>query len=173
LVADRERKKSETKKIAEALDDHYYYNVKNEPFRLKVAYVGGPQSTETYAHSIESVFVRLGILTELVPLEPKDIDSIISTGKKNYDLIVLGIESPGNIARIGQLFSSNEAGNGVNFSNIQSKTLDNLFETLRSSTLTGVVADTKKQITDFMEKESFFLPLSSPIHTLYVDRNLK
>jgi hypothetical protein len=24
-----------------------------------------------------------------------------------------------------------------------------------------------------MEKESFFLPLSSPIHTLYVDRNLK
>ncbi len=98
---------------------------------------------------------------------------MITTGKKNYDMIVIGVEAPGNIARIGQLFSSSEAGDGVNFSNIQSKNLDDLFETLRSSTLTGVVATTKKQITDLMEKESFFLPISSPMHTLYIDRNLK
>jgi hypothetical protein len=58
---------------------------------------------------------------------------MISSGKKEYDILIVGVEAPGNIAKIGQVFQSDEAGKGINFANIQSKTLDDLFLDLRST----------------------------------------
>jgi ABC-type transport system substrate-binding protein len=173
LIAERERKKAEKRKTLEALDDHYYYNGKYEPFRLRVAYINGPQSTEQYAKTIEATLKKLSIITELIPLEPKDLESIIKSGEKNYDLIIAWVGTAGNIARIGQLFASSEAGKWVNFSNIESKILDDLFATLRSTTTTDEVQKIKADITTFMQDESFFFPISSLLHTFYVDKNIK
>jgi hypothetical protein len=35
---------------------------------------------------------------------------MISSGKKDYDVLIVGVEAPGNIAKIGQVFQSDEAG---------------------------------------------------------------
>ncbi len=89
---------------------------------------------ETYANFIEGELKKIGILVEKNALAPEDIENMIKTGQKTYDMILIGIEAPGNIARIGRAFLSSEAGNGLNFSNIQSKNLDSYFEELRKTT---------------------------------------
>ena len=100
LIADRERKKADERTKITALDDYYYYNGKYEPFRLKVAYINGPQSTEQYAKTIESTLKNLGIIADLVPLEPTDLEDVIKSGKKEYDMIVAGVGTSGNIAQL-------------------------------------------------------------------------
>lgn len=98
---------------------------------------------------------------------------MIQSGTKDYDMLLIGIEAPGNIARIGRAFLSSDAGAGVNFSNIQSKNLDGLFEVLRSTTDVMHATEIKQEILSYMQDMSFFLPISSPEHTLYKDRNIK
>lgn len=173
LLAERERQKTDLRKKVEVLDDRYYYNDTYEPFSLDVAYVVGQQSTEEYAHVIEQTLKNLSIIAHLIPLEAKDVEQIIQTGKKDYDILVAWVSTAGDVAGLGQLFASSEAGKWVNFSNIESKTLDNLFIELQSSTLSWSIEQTKEKIISLMQDESFFFPLSSPIHTFYVDRNLK
>jgi hypothetical protein len=59
MIADRERKKQESLKQIQTLDEHYYYNEKSEPFTIKVAYITGPQSTEAYALHTEETLKKL------------------------------------------------------------------------------------------------------------------
>lgn len=173
LIAERQRKKDERKSLFANLDDHYYYNREGKAFSLKVWYVTWVQGTDFYALKIEKILKDLGIFTELVAYKAPEIADIIKTGKKDYDILILWIETPGNIGHIWQLFLSSEAGIGVNFSNIESSKLDDMFISLRSATEKEKVKAITDDITYFMREESFFLPLSSPLKTIYVDRNLK
>ncbi|MBP9779446.1 hypothetical protein KBD33_02350 [Candidatus Gracilibacteria bacterium] len=173
FLADKQRKKDERKAKIAPLDDRYYYNASGEPFSLKVAYINGPQGTEIYAQEIEKILKDLGVFTELIAYKSSDIEELIKSGKKDYDMLVLGIETPGNIGHIGQMFLSSEAGVGVNFSNIESTKLDELFINLRTATETGSVTTITEEITHFMREESFFLPISSPMKSIFIDRNLK
>lgn len=173
LVAERERKKEEQKKQAETLDERYYYNEKQEVFSLKIAYITGPQSTEYYAKIVEDTLKNLSIKVELAALEPKDIQKLIRSGEKTYDIILIGVEWGDTIADVGQIFLSSNAKKWINFSNIESKRLDSLFESLHRATNTGSMGEIQEEITGIMQEESFFLPLSRPTHVFYVDRNLK
>jgi ABC-type transport system substrate-binding protein len=173
LLAERERAKEEKKKTALALDPLYYYNKDNKPFKLKVAYITGPQSTESYATAIEKTLKNLSIMTELTPLDPKALQGMITSGQKDYDILIAWVSAGETISGIGQLFASNQAGKGVNFSNIESEKLDTLFATLRSATTPTDIEKIHQGILTIMETESFFLPISSPVHVFYTDRNLK
>ncbi len=173
LISLREQSKEERKTKIAPLDGHYYYNAKWEPFTLKLAFTTWAEWTEAYAEAIATILKNLGVVTELVAYKPEDIENIIKSGKKDYDILVLWIETPGNIGHIGQLFLSSEAWVWVNFSNIESSKLDDLFIDLRWATLEEKVQKITKDITLIMREESFFLPLSSPIKKIYIDRNLK
>lgn len=173
LIAERQRKKDEKKSKLISLDDRYYYNSEWEIFKLKVAYTTGPQGTELYAQEIEKILKNLGVMTELVAYKTSDVEDLIRSWKKDYDMLIIGIETPGNIWHIGQLFLSSEAWVGVNFSNIESPKLDELFISLRTATDVENVRKITADITNFMQEESFFLPISSPQRKIYIDRNLK
>jgi hypothetical protein len=173
LITQREEEKKKNLEKISILDERYYYNKEGKPFSIKVNYVNGRESTEHYAKIIEKTLKDLSVKTDIEALTPEDIGNIIKTGKKNYDILVIWIESPGSIARIGQTFASSEVPKWVNFANIQSKNLDDLFANFRSTTDTGSVALIEQKITEIMQKESFFLPIASPYHIFYNDRNLK
>ncbi len=174
LVAARERWKVEKLKRAQELKDEYYFNNKNEIFQIKIWYIIGPQSTELYAKNIDTALRLLGVKTELIPLSPKDIQSIISTGERKYDLLVIGVSVEGSLSSIGKLFLSSESKTvGVNFSNVENKTLDSLFAELRSTTETTKREKIEQNIEKIMNTESFFVPISSPYHRIWVDRNIK
>jgi ABC-type transport system substrate-binding protein len=173
LIALREEEKRKSLSQIQSLDERYYYNKNGEPFSIKVNYVNGRESTENYAKIIEKTLVDLSVKTNIEALTPEDVGNIIKTGKKDYDILIIWIESPGSLSRIGQTFLSTEVPKWVNFANIQSKNLDELFANFRSTTDTGSVNLLEEKITKIMQKESFFLPIASPYHVFYNDRNLK
>ncbi len=174
LIASRERTKEEKLKQLQTLRDEYYYNDKNEVFTIKIGYVVGPQSTETYANSINEALLLLGVKTELLPYGTKEIQAMIVSGKHVYDLLVIGVSIEGSISGIGQLFTINESKQGgVNFSNVENKTLDSLFMELRGTTEASKLGKIEQSIAKIMNTESFFVPISSPYHRIWVDRNIK
>lgn len=173
LIAEREREKTKQKESAIALDPLYYYNKEGKEFQLVVAYITGLQSTETYALAIEKILKNLSIKAELKPLDPKMLQEIIKTGEKDYDILIAWVSAGDSLAGIGQLFDPKSAGKWVNFANIEIPKLVTLFWELRAATLPEKIESITTQILTVMEEESFFFPISSPIHTLYLDRNLK
>lgn len=98
---------------------------------------------------------------------------MLQSGNKDYDFIIIPFEANGRLSRIGQVFLSSEAKNGINFAKIESKKLDTLFAELRVASIKEETEKVEQQILDYMQAEGFFLSLSSPLHTLYVDKNLK
>ena len=174
LVANRERAKEEKIKQIQDLKDEYYYNDKNEVFVLKIAYIVWPQSTESYAQKINESLKLLGIKTELIPFWAKDIESMIASGEKKYDILVIGISVEWSLSSIAQLFASSEARTKwLNFSSIESKSLDSLFSEFRSTTDSRELEKIQQSIIKIMNSESFFVPISSPYHRIWVDRNIK
>lgn len=155
------------------LDQRYYYNSKNQPYELTIAYKDDPQTLEKYAAAVSSALQNLSIKSKLVPLSTKDLQKMLESGNKNYDYIIIGFEANSRLSRVGQVFLSSEAKNGINFAKIESKKLDGLFAELRVASIKEDTMKIQKEILEYIDAEAFFIPLSSPIHTLYIDKNLK
>lgn len=170
MIADRQRKKEETIKHLESLSDEYYYNDDREPFSLKIAYIVGPQGTESHAQIADNALKLIGVKTELIAYGPKEMKSLFETGKKEYDIFITGISVDGSIANIGRFF---EKGASFNFSNYSNPTLDRLFSDLKPLTDTQDIQKIESKILKIFNTHSFFFPLSSPVHRIYIDRNIK
>lgn len=171
-IAEREKIKAEKVAKIEALKDNAYYNEKLEPFSLKFAFLWDKEISLTYADFITRELEHIGIVIETNPLTTKDLDSIVKTGTKDYDFIFVGVQSPGTIAEIWTKFFSSSNG-GANFANVTSKNFVALFESLQNAIDVNKVNEIQKQIIDFMNEQSFFLPIAKPEHSLYIDRNIK
>jgi hypothetical protein len=124
--------KEEKLSQAHELMDEYYYNAQNQIFAIKIGYITGPQSTEIYAKSVDKALRLLGVKTELIPYGPKELQALIASGERKYDLLIIGISVEGSLSSIGQLFSNNgPKSSNINFSNVDNRSLDNLFGELR------------------------------------------
>jgi ABC-type transport system substrate-binding protein len=87
---------------------------------------------------------------------------------------VIGASVDGSLSSIARLFATSEARKGgVNFASIENKTLDSLFTELSSTTDATRIDTIEDNITKLMNTESFFVPISSPYHRLWVDRNIE
>jgi ABC-type transport system substrate-binding protein len=155
------------------LNPRFYYNDKYEPFTVKLTYLSDPASLEKYATLVGNTLTSLGLEIETTAVSGKDFSAMLQKWEKNYDMLLIGFEATGRFSRIGQIFLSSEAKNGINFSKIQSKTLDALFGNLRTADTTEKTNEVMKEIGDYMKTEAFFLPISSPLHVIYIDKNLK
>lgn len=173
LVAERLKKAAEEKKKLQELNPRFYYNKEYQPFELKLMYLSDPWSLENYAKSVSESLLAIGIKTEISVISSKDFSVMLQKGEKNYDLLIIGFEANGRFSRIGQIFLSSEAKKWINFAKIESKNLDSLFANLRVSYITEKTDEILHKIGDIMQTEAFFLPISSPLHVLYVDRWLK
>lgn len=172
-VTQRKKLYEKRKEDLKLLDPRYYYNEKNLPFELQIAYKDDPQTLEKYAKSVVSALENLSIRSKLIPLSTKDLQKMLESWHKNYDMIIIGFEANGRLSRAGQVFLSSEAKNGINFSKIESTKLDALFAELRIAWTKERTTGIEGEILWYLESEAFFIPLSSPIHSLYIDKNLK
>ena len=172
-VEERKKQVEKIKVKLKALDPRYYYNAQGEPFQIRIAYKGDPVSLEWYANTLSNALQSLSIKSSIIPLSTKDLQKMLETGTKNYDYIIIGFEANGRLSRIGQVFLSTEAKNGINFAKIQSKKLDTLFASLRVASWKSETEWIERDILNYIQSEGLFLALSNPIHTLYIDKNLK
>ena len=173
LVAERLKKVNDEKIKLQGLNPRFYYNNNYAPYELHLLYLSDPSSLEVYATNISNTLLNLGIKVNISATSSKDFSAMMQKWEKNYDLLIIGFEANGRFSRIGQIFLSSEAKKWINFAKIESKNLDALFAALRISYIQEKTSEILEKIGDIMQKEAFFLPISSPIHTLYIDRNLK
>ncbi len=173
LVAERLKKITDEKTKLQALNPRYYYNNKYAPYELDLIYLSDPTSLETYAKNVSNTLLNIGIKVNTTAMSSKDFSTMMQKWEKKYDLIIIGFEANGRFSRIGQIFLSTEAKNGINFAKIESKNLDALFASLRVSYIKEKTDEIMGKIGDIIHSEAFFLPISSPLHTFYIDRNLK
>lgn len=157
----------------QALDPRYYYDATFSPYTFRLMYITEPWSLAIYAGAVSEALTHLGVKGEITQIDGKWLTEMLALGKKEYDGIIVGFEANGRLSRIGQIFLSSEAKNGINFSKIESKNLDTLFAALRISSTAEKTREIEQNIQSYIEKEGFFLPISSPLHTLYIDKNLK
>jgi ABC-type oligopeptide transport system substrate-binding subunit len=172
-IAERNAKIASEKEKLQALNPRFYYNSKLEPYKLKLLYLSDPPSISTYATKLTEALKSLWLEIEITEISSKDFGALIQKGEKNYDMLIIGFEATGRFSRIGQIFLSSEAAKGINFAKIESKSLDALFGSLRTADTEEKTKDIMKKIGDFMTGEAFFLPISSPLHTIHIDKNLK
>lgn len=173
LIAEREREKQKKIEAAKSLDPLYYYDKDGKVFKIVIAYITGPQSTEKYAQEIEKTLKKLSLQAELVAIDPKWLQEMIKTGKKDYDIIIAGLSTGDTLTGIGQLFDPANAGKWINLANIEIQKLPELFIALQSATTPENMDPIMKEIIWIMKEESFFFPIATPLHSLYIDRNLK
>lgn len=173
LVSERKKKREDERTLLKWLDQRYYYDATHNPFTITLLYLSEPASLEQYATIIGSKLESLGIRVDMKPINTKDFSLSIQKWEKNYDILLVGFEATGRFSRVGQIFLSTEAKNGINFSKIESKTLDGLFVELRTADTNEKTQTVMQKIGAYMREEAFFLPISSPLHSFYIDRNLK
>lgn len=172
-VGARLREIATIKEKLKTLNPRFYYNNKYEPFTVKITYLSDPASLETYATIVGNTLTSLGLEVQITAVSGKDFSAMLQKWEKNYDILLIGFEATGRFSRIGQIFLSSEAKTGINFSKIESKTLDKLFSDLRTADTSEKTNTIMKEIGEYMQTEAFFLPISSPLHVIYIDKNLK
>lgn len=171
-IAEREKEKSEKIAKIEALSDGFYYNNNLEPFTLKLTFLADKEIPTKYADHASNALRTLGINIEAIPLTAREFDEMIKAGKKDYDAIIVGLQSPGTIAHMGSAFFSGENGN-ANFSNLTSKNFVALFDSLKNVSDLEKSQKIQEEIITFMNDMSFFFPISRPEHTFYIDKNIR
>ncbi len=152
-MQERRAKSEKLKEKIKVLDPKYYYNAKNEPFEVKIAYKDDPLSLEGYANNVSVALQSLSIKSKVVPISTKDLQKMLESGNKDYDYIIIGFEANGRLSRIGQVFLSSEAKNGINFSKIESKKLDALFASLRIASGKTETESIERDILTYMGEE--------------------
>ncbi len=66
-----------------------------------------------------------------------------------------------------------EAENGVNLSGIKDAQLDALIRSLRTTTDKKAFEEVASNIEKKLIETSLFIPIASPLHTIYIDKNIK
>lgn len=171
-IAEREAEKNEKIAKIQALSDTLYYSESLEPFTLKLAFVSDKDAPAKYAEFTTETLASLGINVEHIPLTAKDLSTLITSGEKNYDMIIVGLRSSGTIADLGNNFFSSENGN-PNFSNLTSKNFVDLFDKLKNIASEEKAEAIHTEIANFMNEHSFFFPISQPERHIYVHRDVK
>ncbi len=78
-VTQRKKLYEKRKEDLRLLDPRYYYNEKNLPFELQIAYKDDPQTLEKYAKSVVSALENLSIRSKLIPLSTKDLQKMLES----------------------------------------------------------------------------------------------
>lgn len=120
----------------ESLSADKYYSKEGKPLTIKLASVELSPIIAPIAKAIEKSLVAVGITVETETLTPENFQSsIIKEGKKEYDLLLTGV----NLGLMGYnvfpFFHSGQAQTGFNFTKIKNPNLDTLLEELKSKDL--------------------------------------
>ncbi len=172
-VAKRQLSVQKEKEKAEQLDPRYYYDANYKPFEMKLFVMNEPRQNEVYAEKIKANLMSLGIKTNIEVVNQKMLSEQFDKGEKNYDMILIGFETSPKRTQLSQLFDSNRAAKGVNFSKIKNKPLDDLFLKYKLAVDTAAYDTLEQNMLSIFQKESVLLPIASPLTHIDIDRNLK
>ena len=131
LAAELEKARSKY----DALQADKYYSKDGKPLTLKLAYVELSPEIPAMAESVAASLESVGISVTKEAIGAEDFQTVIKEGKKDYDLLVTGV----NLGLMGYnvfpFFHSGQSQVGFNFTKVKNPNLDTLLEELKSKDL--------------------------------------
>lgn len=159
----------------ENLSADKYYSKEGKPLTVKLAAVELSPVIIPMAEAIEKALSAVGITVEKEILAPEAFQTnVIKEGKKEYDLLLTGV----NLGLMGYnvfpFFHSGQAQTGFNFTKVKNPSLDALLEELKSKDLgeTGLKS-ARERILAILKREAVVLTLSRPIVPYSIDRAVR
>ncbi len=155
------------------LDEKFYYNNDLEKYTLNLYYISTEKELEETALFIKNSLLEIWINVELFPMTISNLSKVLSD-KKQYDMILTGINLGYFNYNIFPYFHSSQAKNWYNFSNIKKTSLDILLEDLKSENKNNDnINEIEWKINNIFKKEQILKTLYTPKINLLIDKNIK
>lgn len=158
----------------EALSDTGYYSKDGKRLTVKLSYVELAPEIAVMADQISTSLEAVGIAVEKTAVSPEDFETVVKEGKKDYDLLLTGV----NLGLMGYnvfpFFHSGQAQIGFNFSKIKNPDLDTLLEELKSKDLgeEGLRA-VRERVLAILKREAVVLTFTRPAVPYSIDRGVR
>lgn len=159
----------------EGLSSDKYYAKDGKPLTVKLASVELSPAIPPMAEAIEKALSSVGITVESEIVTPEAFQAnVIRDGKKEYDLLLTGV----NLGLMGYnvfpFFHSGQAQTGFNFTKVKNPGLDALLEELKSKDLNEEgLKSVRERILAILKREAIVLTLSRPVVPYSIDRAVK
>lgn len=158
----------------ESLSPEGYYSKDLKKMSVKLAYVELSSEIAPMADSIAKTLENAGIGVEKTAIPAEEFQTVVKEGKKDYDLLLTGV----NLGLLGYnvfpFFHSGQAEVGFNFSKVKNPDLDVLLEELKSKDLQEEgLRSVRERILAILKREAVVLTLTRPAVPYSIDRNVK
>lgn len=164
----------ETLKNLEWLNDKYFYNEAGKEYTLQLLYLDTDNNMGVIAENIKQSFSQFWILVEAVPVSISELNVMLQSGDKKYDMLLAGINLWYSDYNIFPYFHSSQIKNGYNFSNFKKLSFDIILEELKVNTLSkDKILELEWKALDALKDESVVKTLYSPVLRQLVDKNIK
>lgn len=174
LTTTQDTQKQEIIDKIDALDGKFLYNRDLEKLSFTLLYANSDKYIDDTAKSIQAQLEKVGISTTLQEVDVAQLNKSLLSGKKDYDLILVGVNLWYFDNNIFPYFHSSQVKNGYNFSNYKKLGLDILLEDLKSSSLTqSKIDESEAKVLDMIKAEAIVKTLYTPIMKELVDKNVK
>lgn len=174
LTTTQDTQKQEIIDKIDALDGKFLYNRDLEKLSFTLLYANSDKYIDDTAKSIQAQLEKVGISTTLQEVDVIQLNKNLLSGKKDYDLILVGVNLWYFDNNIFPYFHSSQVKNGYNFSNYKKLGLDILLEDLKSSSLTqSKIDESEAKVLDIIKGEAIVKTLYTPIMKELVDKNVK
>ncbi|MFB0965603.1 MAG: ABC transporter substrate-binding protein [Patescibacteria group bacterium] len=158
----------------ESLSDTGYFNKDGKRLTLKLSYVEVAPEISGMADAVAESLEAVGIAVEKTAISPDDFNTVVKDGKKDYDLLLTGV----NLGLMGYnvfpFFHSGQAEIGFNFSKVKNPDLDTLLEELKSKDLgeEGLRA-VRDRVLAILKREAVVLTFTRPAVPYSIDRGVR
>lgn len=158
----------------EALDDKYFYNEAGEQYTLELLFLDTDNNMSIVAENIKQSFSQFWILVETVPVSISELNTMLQSWEKKYDMLLAGINLWYSDYNIFPYFHSSQIKNGYNFSNFKKLSFDIILEELKVNTLSKEkILELEAKALETFKDESVVKTLYTPILRQLVDKNIK
>ncbi|MDD2516136.1 MAG: hypothetical protein PHF26_02880, partial [Candidatus Gracilibacteria bacterium] len=169
-----QKKKNEELKKINALENNLYYDKNYNNLSLNFSYSIDNDYLATIAKETKDTLTNLGITVNSKEITTDDLKVIIGEGKKDYDLLLTGINIGTLSYNITPFFHSSQAKIGFNFSKLRSPGIDPLLEELKSKQFSQEkLEEMKGQINKILKEEAIVKTFYSPYNHYYINRGLE
>lgn len=164
------------KKIIKAkeLNKEYIYNEDLENYSLELYFLSWKADYKKTAEIIQQKLKEKGIKIELREISTQNLNSLLLSKRKNYDILLAGVNLSYFKFNIYPYFHSSQIESGYNFSNYRKLDLDIILEELKSKLLSeDKVNLLQKKALKIINDNYLAKTIYTPILSNLVDKNIK
>lgn len=155
------------------LENNAFYDKEKNKFSLNMYYLEKDDIAQA-ANIIKNTLASYGLHTEITPISLSNLNKKITSGEKNYDMILLWLDVGYFPFNLYPYLHSSQAKEWYNLSNTKNLNLDIILEEVQSNIFSPEkTKELTQKINEILQEKQVIFPLFQKEYTLLVDKNIK